>query len=65
MKADPKMRRVARAYVCAVCEQPLNEVAVKNEDPFCTVTCCREFHGTQLPNAAPQKSHKREEASCN
>lgn len=41
-------RGVARIYVCVVCDNPLNEVTIKNLDPFCSTACCHEYHGVSL-----------------
>lgn len=41
------MRRVGRGqYVCALadCDKELNEVTVKNQDPFCSTVCANVFH---------------------
>lgn len=53
-KRDPRMRRVGRgkpaAYLCAAesCDEPLNEVTVKNDDPFCSAKCAHEYHGVEI-----------------
>jgi hypothetical protein len=39
MKTDPTMKRRRGAYVCAQCDTLLNEVTIKNEDPFCSAVC--------------------------
>jgi len=57
MKADPKMvkvgRRTDRRYVCAAegCEEELNEIVVKNADPFHSAECARAFHGVEILKA--------------
>lgn len=42
MKNDPRVRKDGMCYVCKE-ERP--EVAVRDRDPFCSMECCREFHG--------------------
>ena len=53
MKPDPPVRADGR---CAVCGKPRRVDrsrryggAEAERDPFCSVTCCRRFHGTELP----------------
>jgi hypothetical protein len=54
MKRDPAMQGYGRGrnrfYICAAegCEQRLNEVAVKNQDPFCSGPCARAYHGVEI-----------------
>lgn len=51
MKKDPPMKRVRRGeYECALetCDNPLNEVTIKNQDPFCSTGCCHEWHGVEI-----------------
>lgn len=54
IKKDPQMRRVGRnrpaTYLCAAegCEQELNEVTIKNLDPFCSTNCAHNFHGVEI-----------------
>lgn len=51
---DPKMKKRSRArlspYVCARegCEEELNEVTIKNLDPFCSTKCAHEYHGVEI-----------------
>lgn len=46
---DPKMVKVGKgAYVCAECGEPLNEVTVKNLDPFCSTSCAHAYHGVVI-----------------
>lgn len=50
-KRDPRMRRVGRGqYVCAQegCGKPLDELTVKNLDPFCSTKCCHAYHGVAI-----------------
>lgn len=42
------MKRVGKKYVCAVCDEPLNEVTVAQQDPFCSTVCAKEFHGVEV-----------------
>lgn len=44
MRADPKMVKVKGGYVCAVDATPLNDVTVKNQDPFCSAGCANVWH---------------------
>lgn len=51
VKRDPKMVKVGRGkYVCANegCDKELNEVVVKNLDPFCSTDCCHAWHGVSI-----------------
>jgi endogenous inhibitor of DNA gyrase (YacG/DUF329 family) len=41
MRADPPERDDGR---CAKCGGTLPEVAVKNDDPFCSTPCARSWH---------------------
>jgi hypothetical protein len=56
---DPKMGKKSRArnapYVCALegCEEELNEVTVKNLDPFCSTTHCNEYFGVEILKPRP------------
>jgi hypothetical protein len=36
--------------LCAIpeCRKPLLPAGIAHEDPFCSSTCCRRFHGTEL-----------------
>jgi hypothetical protein len=54
IKRDPPMKRVGRGRYDCVCGQPLNEITVKNLDPWCSTACCHEFHGIEIP-ANPTK----------
>jgi hypothetical protein len=48
---DPRMKRIGRGvYVCALpeCGKRLEEITVKNEDPFCSVKCCHAYHGVEI-----------------
>jgi len=38
---DPSRRKDGR---CAQCRGERPEVAVKNQDPFCSTTCARDWH---------------------
>lgn len=40
-KADPKVRRDGRCVVCKGVRPPL---AKSSKDPFCSATCCRDWH---------------------
>lgn len=42
---DPPMVKQDGAYVCAVCSKPLNDVTVKNNDPFCKAEHASEWYG--------------------
>ena len=42
------MKKAAGKYVCAECGTMLNEVTVKNEDPFCSTSCCHAYHGVWI-----------------
>ena len=48
------MRRVGRnrpaTYLCAAseCENELNEVTIKNQDPFCSTHCAHQYHGVEI-----------------
>jgi hypothetical protein len=45
------MKRGGRGqYVCAreECGKPLDELTVKNLDPFCSVKCCHAYYGVQI-----------------
>ena len=48
------MRRVGRnrpaTYLCAAegCDNELNEVTVKNLDPFCSTKCAHAYHGIEI-----------------
>lgn len=59
IKRDPHMqghgRGVNRFYVCAAegCENRLNEVTVKNLDPFCSTSHCKEYHGVEIQLPKP------------
>ena len=48
IKKDPPMKRVGRGRYKCVCGEPLNEVTVKYEDPFCSTACAHEFHGVEI-----------------
>jgi hypothetical protein len=54
IKRDPSMRRIGRkrpaTYLCAGpgCENELNEITVKNLDPFCSTACAHEYHGVEI-----------------
>jgi predicted nucleic acid-binding Zn ribbon protein len=49
ISADPKMKRVRKGvYACAQCGEELNEVTVKNDDPFCSTSCCHTYHGVEI-----------------
>lgn len=52
MLSDPRMQKVGRGksatYLCAVCDQELNEVTVKNIDPFCSTACAHAYHGVEI-----------------
>ena len=54
IKPDPKMVRLGRSlprrYKCAGegCENELNEVTIKNEDPFCSTACAHAYHGVEI-----------------
>lgn len=54
MKRDPMMQGYGRGrhrfYICAAdgCEQRLNEVTVKNQDPFCSTACAHTYHGVEI-----------------
>jgi hypothetical protein len=44
---EPKMKRIGRKqYVCAgpECEKQLNELTVKNLDPFCSTSCVNAYY---------------------
>ena len=70
MKADPKMVKIGRGkdayFICALdgCEEELNDVTVKNDDPFHSVDCARSFHDAPLTptprQAASQRTSERE-----
>lgn len=45
---DPRMKRREGKYVCAECGEMLNDVTVKNEDPFCSTGCCHAYHGIEI-----------------
>jgi hypothetical protein len=48
-KKDPQTKRVRKGvYACAKCGVELNEVTVKNQDPFCSVACCHAYHGVEI-----------------
>lgn len=57
LPADPKMRKLGRGrgvrplFLCSGpgCEEELNEVTVKNLDPFCSVKCAHAYHGVEIP----------------
>lgn len=55
MNRDPKMKKRRGKYVCALdgCEEPLNEIAVKNQDPFHQTDCARAYYG--VPLVKPQR----------
>jgi hypothetical protein len=47
MKADPPMLRdpeTKGGYLCAVDENPLNDLTVSQQDPFCSTGCANEWH---------------------
>jgi hypothetical protein len=53
IRPDPPLRPDGR---CAVCHKPRRPErsrryggAVAELDPFCSVTCARQYHGTMLP----------------
>lgn len=48
MKEDPKLVKKGGKYICAVCSAELNEVTIKNNDPFCGSMCCRIYHDTPV-----------------
>ncbi len=56
---EPSMKKVGRGsavrFVCALdgCGEPLNEITVKNGDPFHHTACARAFHNVPLPR--PQR----------
>ena len=56
-KPDPKRRKLKGVFVCAVCKKPLDEIVVRDGDPFCSVECCRAFHDTEI--ALPNKQIAR------
>jgi hypothetical protein len=54
IKPDPKMVRLGRSlpprYRCAAegCTNELNEVTIKNVDPFCSTNCAKTWHGVDI-----------------
>lgn len=56
---EPTMKKVGRGakahFVCALdgCGEPLNEITVKNGDPFHHTECARAYYGIPLPK--PQR----------
>ena len=51
IKRDPPMKRLGRGrYVCALegCEEELNEITIKNLDPFHAGECARAFHDVEI-----------------
>lgn len=44
MKRDPKMVKKGKRFVCAQCGEPLNDLTVKNQDPFCRTACANGWH---------------------
>lgn len=37
---------------CDICDKPLNDVAIRNEDPFCSTECARVSYGNPLPKVS-------------
>lgn len=48
---DPAVRR---DKTCAHCGEPLPDTAIKENDPFCSVACCRSHHHVPEPPPAPK-----------
>ena len=46
VKQEPKIRKDG---LCVVCRKPLTTVErYGDKDAFCSSSCCREYHGTQI-----------------
>lgn len=55
MIRDPAMVRIGRGlYVCVVCGETLPDLCVKQQDPFCSTKCCKDFHGVEI-----QENHSK------
>lgn len=42
-KAKKKTKQLLK---CKVCKADLPEIAIKNNDPFCSTGCAKQFYGT-------------------
>ena len=42
------MEKIDGVFVCAVCLMPLSEIAVRNDDPFCTTGCAKAAYGVEI-----------------
>jgi len=45
-KPDPKVKK---DKTCFVCGKPLTPISIQHEDPYCSSTCARKYHGYELP----------------
>jgi len=45
MSDEPTMKKRKGVFVCAFCGAELNEIAIKNDDPFCRTKCANDYYG--------------------
>lgn len=55
MKRDPRMKKKGRVWVCAVCDEPLNELTIAHGDPFCKAKCAHAWYELDFSHTPTQK----------